>query len=108
VHPLILLAIAIVGEVTATVSLKISDGFTKLFPSVVVIVGYGIAFTALARLLKQGFPVGVAYAIWAAVGVAAVAVIGALFLHEPFNLTMGLGLTMVIGGVLLLELGRTH
>ncbi|WP_436502143.1 DMT family transporter [Actinokineospora sp. HUAS TT18] len=107
-HPLILLAIAIVGEVTATVSLKLSEGFSKLWPSVVVVVGYGIAFTALARLLKHGFPVGVAYAIWSAVGVAAVALIGALFLDEPFTLTMGLGIAMIIGGVLLLELGRSH
>ncbi|CRK60545.1 Ethidium bromide-methyl viologen resistance protein EmrE [Alloactinosynnema sp. L-07] len=107
-HPLILLAIAIVGEVAATVSLKLSEGFSKLVPSVVVIVGYGVAFTALAKLLKQGFPVGVAYAVWAAIGVAAVALIGALFLDEPFTPVMGLGLAMVIGGVLLLELGRTH
>ncbi|MGQ0840621.1 DMT family transporter [Actinokineospora sp.] len=104
--PLILLAVAIVGEVTATISLKLSEGFSKPVPSVLVVLGYGIAFTALAKLLNQGFPVGVAYAIWAAIGVAAVALIGALFLGEGFTLTMGIGLVLVIGGVVLLELGR--
>ncbi|HVK22833.1 MAG TPA: SMR family transporter [Actinokineospora sp.] len=107
-HPLILLAIAIVGEVAATVSLKLSAGFSKLVPSVVVVVGYGIAFTALARLLKVGFPVGVAYAIWSAIGVAAVAAIGALFLDEPFTWTTALGIALIISGVLVLELGRAH
>jgi small multidrug resistance pump len=106
--PLVLLGIAIVAEVTGTVSLKLSDGFSKLVPSVLVVLGYGLSFTALAALLKSGFPVGVAYAIWAAVGVAAVALIGAAFLHEPFTLTMAAGLVLVIGGVVLLELGSKH
>jgi multidrug transporter EmrE-like cation transporter len=66
------------------------------------------AYAAFARLLKDGFPVGVAYAIWAGVGVAAVAVIGAVFLHEGFNLAKGIGLFLVISGVLVLELGTSH
>lgn len=105
-HPYVVLGIAISGEVAATVSLKLSEGFSKVVPSVIVVVGYGIAFSMLAKLLKDGFPVGVAYAVWAAVGVAAVAMIGAVFLNEGFSLTMAAGLVLVIGGVVLLELGR--
>lgn len=102
------LAAAIAGEITATVSLKLSEGFTRLWPSVVVVVGYAIAFTALSRALKLGMPVGVAYAVWSAVGVAAVAVIGWKFLGETLNPTMVIGLALIIGGVVTLELGRTH
>lgn len=104
----LVLAIAIIGEIAATVSLKLSEGFTKPIPSVVVVVGYAIAFIALSRALKLGMPIGVAYAIWAAIGVAAVAVIGAVFLGESLNPTMVVGLLLVIGGVVTIELGSAH
>ncbi|PRX47542.1 small multidrug resistance pump [Prauserella shujinwangii] len=104
----LLLAAAIVAEVTGTVALKLSDGFTKAVPSVVVAAGYGLAFFLMARVLKMGMPVGVVYAIWSAVGVALVALIGAMFLNEQLNLTMIAGLVLIIGGVTLLELGGAH
>jgi small multidrug resistance pump len=104
----LLLALAIAAEVTATVSLKLSDGFSKLGPSVLVVVGYGIAFVALSQVLKAGMPIGVAYAIWAAAGVALVAIVGVLFLKEPLNLTMVAGLALVIGGVVLIEVGSAQ
>lgn len=107
-HPYLLLGIAIVGEVSATTALKLSEGFTKVTPSVVVVIGYLIAFGVLAQLLKNGFPVGVAYAVWAAAGIAAVALIGAVFLNEPITWTMAGGLVLVIGGVVMIELGRAH
>jgi small multidrug resistance pump len=106
--PYLLLAIAIVGEVSATTALKLSENFSRPLPSVVVVVGYLVAFGVLAKLLKDGFPVGVAYAVWAAAGIAAVALIGALFLREPVTWTMVGGLALIIGGVVLLELGRSH
>src|SRR3954468_20145225 len=106
--PYLLLAIAIVGEVSATTALKLSENFSRPLPSVVVVVGYLVAFGVLAKLLKDGFPVGVAYAVWAAAGIAAVALIGALFLREPVAWTMVGGLALIIGGVVLLELGRSH
>ncbi|GAB3912782.1 DMT family transporter [Kibdelosporangium lantanae] len=106
--PYLLLAVAIVGEVSATTALKLSENFSRLLPSVVVVVGYLVAFGVLAKLLKDGFPVGVAYAVWAAAGIAAVALIGALFLDEPVTWTMVGGLALIIGGVVLLELGRSH
>ncbi|MFC0115544.1 DMT family transporter [Kibdelosporangium aridum] len=106
--PYLLLAIAIVGEVAATTALKLSENFSKLVPSIVVVAGYVVAFGVLGKLLKDGFPVGVAYAIWAAAGIAAVAAIGAVFFAEPVNWTMAGGLLLVIGGVVMLELGRAH
>jgi len=102
------LAIAILGEIVGTIALKLCENFSKPIPSIVVVIGYVIAYAAFARLLKDGFPVGVAYAIWAGVGVAAVAVIGAVFLHEGFSLAKGIGLFLVISGVLVLELGTSH
>jgi small multidrug resistance pump len=101
----LLLALAIGAEVTATVSLKLSEGFSRLGPSIVVVLGYGVAFVALSYVLKAGLPIGVAYAIWAAAGVALVAVIGVVFLKEPLNLAMVAGLALVIGGVVLIEVG---
>ncbi|MBL1078057.1 multidrug efflux SMR transporter [Nocardia sp. 2] len=105
---LLLLGLAIVFEVTATVSLKISEGFSKLVPSIIVVIGYGTAFFFLAQALKRGMPVGVAYGIWSAVGVVAVATIGALFLDEHVTPVQIGGIVLVIAGVLALELGGSR
>lgn len=99
------LAVAIIGEVTATVSLKLSEGFSKPIPSAVVVVGYVIAFGALAKVLELGMPIGVAYAIWCAFGIAAVAGIGVVLFKEPLNATVVVGLVLVIAGVVAIELG---
>ncbi|MEV0064474.1 multidrug efflux SMR transporter [Nocardia sp. NPDC058379] len=105
---LVLLALAIASEVTATVSLKLSEGFTKLVPSIVVVIGYGAAFYFLSQVLKRGMAIGVAYGIWSAVGVAAIAAIGVLFLGERLTLVQVAGIGLVILGVLALELGGAH
>ncbi|MEU0506059.1 multidrug efflux SMR transporter [Nocardia sp. NPDC005998] len=102
---LLLLALAIASEITATVSLRLSEGFTKLVPSIIVVIGYGSAFFFLSQALKRGMPIGVAYGIWSAVGVAAIAVIGVLFLDERLSLIQVGGIALVIVGVLALELG---
>lgn len=99
---------AIVSEVTATVSLKLSDGFSRLLPSVLVVIGYGAAFVLLALVLKRGMPLGLAYGIWAAAGVALVALVGAVFLGEGLSGIQIVGLVFVAGGVLALELGAQH
>ncbi len=104
----LLLAFAIAAEVTATVSLKVSEGFSKLGPSILVVAGYAFAFVALAYVLKAGVPVSVAYAIWAAAGVALVAAVGIVFFKEPVNLAVIAGLVLVIGGVVLIEAGSAH
>ncbi|MFC6014383.1 DMT family transporter [Nocardia lasii] len=105
---LLFLALAIATEVTATVSLKLSEGFTKLVPSIVVVLGYSAAFYCLSQALKRGMSIGVAYGIWSAVGVAAIATIGVLFLGERLTLIQVGGIGLVILGVLALELGGAH
>ncbi len=104
----LLLAGAILSEVTATISLKLSEGFSKLVPSVIVVVGYVCAFILLSQVLKRGMSIGVAYGIWAAVGVALVALVGALFLGDSLTLVQVGGLVLVGGGVLALELGAAN
>jgi small multidrug resistance pump len=99
------LALAILAEVTATISLRYSDGFSRLGPSVLTVLGYAIAFAALSQALVRGMKVGVAYGIWAAVGVTLVALIGALFLQESLTWIQVGGIGLVIAGVLALELG---
>lgn len=102
------LALAIAAEVTGTLSLRAAEGFTRLVPSLLVVLGYGIAFYALSRALSGGLPIGIAYGIWAAAGVAAIAIIGALFLSEPLTWVQVGGIGLVIAGVLALELGGAH
>jgi small multidrug resistance pump len=102
------LAGAIVAEVIGTISLRLSEGFSRLGPSILVIVGYVTAFVALSRALVQGMPVGVAYGIWAALGVTLVALIGAAFLGEPLTWIQVGGIVLIVGGVLAMELGATH
>ncbi|GAA3460689.1 multidrug efflux SMR transporter [Saccharothrix longispora] len=99
------LAVAIVGEVVATVFLKLSEGFSKPIPSIVVVVGYLVAFGALGKALQLGMPIAVAYAIWCAFGIAAVAAVGAVLFGEPLNATVVAGLLLVIAGVVTIELG---
>jgi small multidrug resistance pump len=99
------LAGAIAAEVTATLFLRFSAGFTRLVPSLAVIVGYGFAFYALAQALARGMVLGVAYGIWSACGVALIALIGAALLGEHLTWVQAAGVVLVIGGVLALELG---
>ena len=104
----LLLAGAICSEVLGTVSLKLSEGFSRPLPSALVVVGYAAAFVALSWVLKLGLPVGVVYAIWSGAGVALVAIIGAVFLDESFSAVQVIGLALIIGGVVALELGSAH
>ncbi|SFS86527.1 DMT family transporter [Saccharopolyspora flava] len=104
----LLLVLAICSEVVGTVSLKLSEGFSKLAPSVVVVVAYAVAFTAMSAVLKLGLPVGIVYAIWAGAGVALVAIIGAVFLGESITAVQLGGIALIIGGVVALELGGAH
>jgi small multidrug resistance pump len=106
--PWLFLAGAIITEVIATSALKLSDGFSKLVPSIVVVVGYIAAFGLLSQALTRGMGIGVAYGVWAAVGVALVAVVGATFFGESMTLVQVGGIALVIAGVLALELGAAH
>lgn len=97
------LGIAIISEVSATLCLRGAMDQPWLY--VGVIVGYGIAFVALALVLRQGMSIGVAYGIWAASGVALTAVIAAIVFGDPFNWVIALGIAVIIAGVLLVEFG---
>ncbi len=101
--PYVLLAGAILVEVLATTALKVSDGFTRIWPSVATVVGYLLSFVLLAQTLKN-MAVGTAYAIWSAVGTALIAVIGIVFLGENASPVKVLGLVLVILGVIVLNL----
>ena len=100
-----LLAAAIALEVMGTLALRASDGMTKLLWLIPVAVGYIGAFVLLGVILKAGMPVGVAYGIWAGVGVAATAVLAYYLFHDPLTWLMGLGIVLIIGGVILVEMG---
>ena len=81
----VVLGAAIIAEVAGTSFLKLSDGFSRLGPSVAVVSFYVVSFALLAQALKT-IDVGVAYAIWAGLGIALVAVAGVLFFGEPISL----------------------
>ncbi|WP_372987810.1 SMR family transporter [Marinobacter sp.] len=99
----VFLGIAIVAEVLATSALKASDGFTKLEPSVLVVGGYAIAFYFLSLTLKA-IPVGIAYAVWAGLGILLVALIGWLVFGQRLDLPAVIGMTLIVSGVLIISL----
>ena len=98
---------AILFEVFGTTMMKVSDGFSRLWPSLGMVAGYVTAFGLLTFALKT-MQVGTAYALWAGLGTALVAVIGMVVFAEPFSLVKGAGLVLVIGGVVMLNLGGGH
>jgi small multidrug resistance pump len=103
------LAGAIVVEVFATLSLRASDGFRKKAWIVSIVAGYLLSFYLLWVSLGLGMPVGIAYGVWSACGVALVAVIARFLFEEPLTPMMGLGIALIIGGVLMIEMvGLAH
>ncbi|MCE0459469.1 DMT family transporter [Curtobacterium flaccumfaciens] len=101
----VLLSVAIVAEVAATISLKVATDGRRWF-LVPVAVGYLVAFSLLAVALTLGLPIGVAYGVWAASGVALTAILGRVLFKEPLTTLMLGGIALVIVGVLLVELGH--
>lgn len=101
----VLLAIAIVTEVGATISLKLATDGKRVW-YVAVVAGYLIAFSLLAVALTLGLPIGVAYGIWAATGVALTAIFGRVLFREPLTALMLGGIALIIVGVFLVELGH--
>lgn len=100
----VLLGISILAEVVATSSLRASEGFTRLVPSVIVVVGYGTAFLVLSHALKS-LPLGYAYAVWSGVGTTLTAAIGWLYFRDAFHWSALAGIGLIIAGVLVLNLG---
>jgi multidrug transporter EmrE-like cation transporter len=96
---LLLLLLAILSEGVGTVALKASDGFARLGPTALVVVGYGLTFHFLGLALKQ-MPLGVAYAIWSGLGTAGAVLAGMLLWREPLNLVGFDGVALIVVGVL--------
>ena len=103
----IYLALAIASEVIATLALKSSDGFSSPLPAAIVVVGYGISFCLLALVLKH-FSVGTTYAIWSAVGTAAIALVGIAALRRDRNVLKVASLGLIILGVVGLNAAGAH
>ncbi|WP_374967220.1 DMT family transporter [Lysinibacillus sp. RS5] len=101
------LTLSIVSEVFATTMLKLSEGFTILGPSIAVVFGYGISFYSLSLCLKT-LPLSLAYAIWSGIGTALTVIVGIVIWGDIFNLYSAIGITFIIGGVLLLNQGDRH
>lgn len=104
--PWLMLAIAIAAELAATTALKLSEGFTRLAPTVVVGIGYLVSFYMLSQVLKTQ-EVGIVYAIWSGAGLAIIALIGVIFLGESVSVFKVAGLLAVFAGVMMLSLAPT-
>ncbi|MDT0201868.1 multidrug efflux SMR transporter [Nocardioides sp. AE5] len=102
------LVVAIACEVAATLSLRASEGFTRLLPSVVVVVGYAFAFYALSQALVRGMQLGQAYAVWSGLGISLIALLGIVVFGEQMTPVQLFGLVLVIAGIACLELGASH
>lgn len=99
----IYLLVAIIAEVIATSSLKASAEFTRLWPSLVVVVGYSISFYFLALVMRT-IPVGVSYAIWSGLGIVLITTVGALVYRQVPDLPALLGMALIIAGVAVIHL----
>ncbi|MEG8039731.1 multidrug efflux SMR transporter [Sphingomonas sp. LR60] len=97
------LLIAIVAEVTATSALKQSNGFTRIWPSVVTVAGYAIAFYLLSLTLRT-MPTGIAYAIWSGVGIVLVTAVAWLWHGQRLDAAAIIGMALIIAGVLVMNL----
>ena len=105
--PAILLTIAILAEVAGTVALKYTDGFTNLGPSALVVAGYGLSFWMLALVLRD-LPIGLTYAVSAAIGTALIAAIGIVAFGEPATTLKLLSLALIIAGTVGLNVAGSH
>lgn len=96
------LGLAIIFEVVATSFLKLTEGFTQLWPSVVVVIGYGLAFYFLSLTIKT-LPIGITYAIWAGLGIILVALIGMVFFKQMPDAAAWIGMGLIILGVVVIQ-----
>ena len=103
----IYLTLAIASEVIATLALKSSEGFSRPLPAAIVVIGYGISFFLLALVLKH-FSVGTTYAIWSAVGTAAIALIGIALYGEGASILKLASLGLIVLGVIGLNAAGAH
>jgi len=99
---------AIFAEVTATSLLKSTEGFTRLWPTVICLAGYAISFALLAMSISRGMQTDVAYALWSAIGTALIVLIAVLFLGSTVSVAKVVGIGLIIAGVVTLNLSGAH
>ena len=99
----LLLGIAIIAELLGSTSMKLSEGFTRLYPSIAVFVCYGISFTLFVFILKH-FDLSFVYALWAGLGILLVSAVGMVYFHEPVNWLKLVSIGVIAVGVVLLNL----
>ena len=96
------LAIAIVAEVIAISALKASNEFTRLIPSMVVVIGYGVAFYFMTLVIRT-IPVGITYAIWSGLGMVLIAAVGYFYYKQALDLPAIIGMGLIISGVVVIN-----
>lgn len=96
------LGTAIISEVIATSALKASDGFSRPWPSIIVVIGYAISFYLLALTLKT-IPVGIAYAIWSGLGIVLISLLGVVLFGQKLDLPAVIGMGLIIAGVIVMN-----
>ena len=101
--PHLYLGTAILAEVTATSALKSADGFTRLWPSLIVVAGYALSFFFLSLTLRS-IPIGVVYAIWSGAGIVLIATVGWLLFKQTLDTPALVGMGMIIAGVAVINL----
>jgi len=97
------LFVAIVAEIIATTALKATEGFTRVAPSIVVVLGYGVAFVCLSFTLRT-LPVGIAYAVWSGVGMVLISALGWLIYKQSLDAPALFGIALIVAGVLVINL----
>lgn len=97
------LFVAVVFEVVATSMLKATDGFTRFWPSLVTVVGYGLAFYFLSLTVKT-IPVGIVYALWCGIGIVLVTLVGWIVLKQPLDGPALAGMALIVAGVAVINL----
>ena len=99
----LILFFAVLSEVIATTSLKFSEGFTKLVPSIIVVLGYGLSFYLLSMTLKV-MPIGIAYALWSGIGITLTVLLGKILWNESLDWARITGIILIIIGILVINL----
>jgi small multidrug resistance pump len=103
VPPFALLAISIVAEVIATSAMRASDGFSRLLPSAIVVLGYGVAFYCLSLTLRS-IPVGIVYAVWSGAGIVLITLVALVLYRQVPDVPAIIGLGLIVAGVAVLNI----
>ena len=99
----VILGFAIITEVIATTALRYTEGFTRIIPTAITLLGYGLSFFALSRILND-IPLAITYAVWSGAGISLVAIIGWLWLGQKLDAGALVGIGLIIAGVIVINL----